>query len=162
MSTNTKELDKAIDFITKATELLEKPEHKEAFVKNVESLKLAKSMAADNEEKHAYLYHAAISFANQIAFFLFRHSLLSDELAETYRSFPTSEETQAKVQEFNVARQSEIDRINGEQKEVADRIRGLDIFKAVVGGMSKEEADEAMKKYEAEVAAAQKQAARVA
>ena len=88
-------------------------------------------------------------------FILFRADNLDDGLVKDFRALPTAEYTGEEVRKFEDARQERIDGLNDMHQEIVDEQKDLDIFTAVIAGMSKEEAEAKMAEYEAQVKATQ-------
>lgn len=149
--------EKAQSLIADGAKLLEDEKQIEYFNSVSESLEAAKDMAGEDEERLDRLTDAAIKYVNQLFFILFRHAKLDGELAETFRSLPSPEVTGAKVKEYEDAHQAKIDAINDEQRAVMAERKELDIFLAVISGMTKEQAEQKMAQYEAQIAQMNKQ-----
>ena len=153
-------IKKVLSYLAKVDGAIEQEAQRNFLQKAIDAGTNALDAMADNEEKYAYLYFATLNWANQASIFLLQANKFTKELEEEYRSFPLPETAEANYKEFKNARQAEVDRINAEQKEVMDKQRGFEIFQAIVGGMSKEEAKAKMEEYEKQIAAAQAQTAR--
>ena len=141
----------AVELIKKAVELLEDEDQKAYFTKAAKSVENAESLVEGDEEKAARLEDAAVKFANQIMFILYRADKLTDELTAEFRALPSAEFTGDQVKLHESDRQARIDEINEAHQEIIDEQKELDIFTAVIGGMSKEEAEKKMAEYEAQV-----------
>lgn len=144
-------VDAAVELIKKAVELLEDEDQKAYFTKVTKSVENASSLVEGDEEKAARLEDAAVKFANQIMFILYRADKLTDELTAEFRALPSAEFTGDQVKLHESERQARIDEINEAHQEIIDEQKELDIFTAVIGGMSKEEAEKKMAEYEAQV-----------
>ena len=136
--------EEANSFIKNAIGLLTDEKQKDYFTKVSESIMTAAGMVEDNEEKMARLCDASIKYANQLAFILFRASKLDGELLAEFRLLPTPEYTGEAVRKFDEVRQAKIDSITAQQKDVLEEQKALDIFTAVIAGMSAEEAERRM------------------
>lgn len=150
-------IKQAKEYIIKATGYLNDIDNAGYFQKTVESIDNAMEAMADNEYKHAMLEDAVTRWASQLTFILFRRNLLVDELTEEYRKLKPVEDTTAAVQKFKDETQAEIDAINEKHAEVLSRQKGIDIFQAIIGGMSAEEAKAKLEEYETKLAEAQAQ-----
>lgn len=140
-----------IKIITQKLEKLTDEKQITFFEGILKSLELAKS-EIDNEEKEARFTDAAVKYANQISFIVYRKE------AEDLKDLPTPEETAAKVQEFNAARQARIDEVNAKHQEIFEEEKALDVFTGIIAGLSKEEAEKRMAEHEAKIReASQKQ-----
>lgn len=160
MALDATPIKKVLDYLAKTKELIEAEDQKTFLGKALDAGNNALEAMADNEEKYAYLYFATLNWANQASIFLLQADKFTPELTAEYRSFPLPEVAEKNFQEFRAARQAERDRINAEQKEIMDKERGFEIFQAIVGGMSKEDAKAKMEEYEKQIAAAQAQTRR--
>ena len=147
----------ALEVIEKAVPFLVDDKQKEYFTKVSESVRVASGLVNDNEEKLTRLCDAAVKYANQVMFILFRAGNLDDDLVKDFRALPTAEYTGGEVRKFEDARQKRIDEVNDMHQEIVDEQKDLDIFTAVIAGMSKEEAESKMAEYEAQVKTAQGQ-----
>lgn len=136
--------EEANSFIKNATGLLTDEKQKDYFTKVSESIMAAADMVGDSEERMARLCDAGIKYANQLAFILFRANKLEGELLAEFRLLPTPEYTGDSVRKFDDVRQAKIDSITAQQKEVLEEQKALDIFTAVIAGMSAEEAERRM------------------
>ena len=112
-------------------------------------------MINEDEEKLARLCDAAVKYANQVMFILYRSDKLTDELTAAFRALPSAEETGESVRKIDEERQKRIDEINTMHEQIVNEQKDLDIFTAVIAGMSKEEAEAKMAEYEAQAKAAQ-------
>lgn len=149
--------EKAFELIGTLKEKLDDEDQKKYFDNVINSLNTATDMAGDDEEKTIRLEDAAIKFVNQLAFILFRNGKISEGETEVFRSLPAPEETSKRVREFEDERQKKIDEINRQQQAVMDERKELDLFLAIVSGMTKEEAEKRMAQYEEQISQAVKQ-----
>lgn len=149
--------DIALEVIKEGTELLEDENQIKYFKSVVESLEYAEGMVEDNLEKETRLRDAAVKFANQLMFILFRKDNIGEELLAKFRTLPTPEETGKDVAEYEAEYRNRVDAINEKQKALMDERKALDIFLAVISGMTKEEAEQRMAQYEAQIEQATKQ-----
>ena len=145
----------ALEVIEKATPSLVDDKQKEYFTKIAESIRTASGMINEDEEKLARLCDAAVKYANQVMFILYRSDKLTDELTAAFRALPSAEETGESVRKIDEERQKRIDEINTMHEQIVNEQKDLDIFTAVIAGMSKEEAEAKMAEYEAQAKAAQ-------
>ena len=140
----------AVAFMEPAIERLTDEKQKDYFTKSVESLRTAAKLA-DTDERAVRLTDASIKYANQLAFILFRQGSLDETLTPQFRALPTPESTGDDVRKFEDVRQAKIDSINKQQQEVMDEQKSLDIFTAVIAGMTEEEAERRMKEHEQQI-----------
>lgn len=145
----------ALKVIEKATPSLVEEKQKEYFTKIAESIRVASGLVNNDDEKMARLTDAAVKYANQVMFILYRADKLTDELTAAFRALPSAEETGDAVRKIDEERQKRIDEINTMHEQIVNEQKDLDIFTAVIAGMSKEEAEAKMAEYEAQAKAAQ-------
>lgn len=145
----------ALEVIEKATPLLIDEKQKEYFTKIAESIRTASGLVNADDEKLVRLCDAAVKYANQVMFILYRADKLNDELTVAFRALPSAEETGDSVRKIEEERQKRIDEINNMHQQIVDEQKDLDIFTAVIAGMSKEEAEAKMAEYEKQAQAAQ-------
>lgn len=160
MSLDTTYIKQVTKYIEGQKDLVKDEGNKNYFDKISGYVENAIEAMADNEEKHAMLEDAVTRWANQLSFILFREGTLTKEAEEEFRSFKPVDETTAKTKEFQDARQAEIDDINAKHAEIIKRQKGIDIFQAIIGGMTKEQAKEKLEEYEAKLEEAQQQVSR--
>ena len=149
--------EKAYELLKTLSEKLTDEDQKKYFEKVLSSLNVAAGMVGDDEEKQVRIVDAAVKYVNQLAFILFRNGSISEEETAEFRELPAPEETSKKVREFEDAHQAKIDAINEQQKAIMDERKGLDLFLAIISGMSEEEAKAKMAQYEAQIARMNKQ-----
>lgn len=143
---------KSMEIIEKGAALLTDEDQSAYFTSTLESLKTADEMV-DNKEKAARMQDAAVKFANQICFLLFREGVITDELTDMLRSLPTPEDTTKLVKDFNDDRDARIKALNDAHSAIIDEQKNLDIFLAVIAGMTAEEAAKRMKEHDDQVQA---------
>ena len=142
--------ESGIELIKSGIDLLKDEKQKNFFEGIIKSLDVAKA-EINNDEKAARFTDAAVKYANQISFILFRQNTITDAMATELRGLPTPEETAAAVQEFNNARQKRIDRVNEMHKEIFDEQKDLDVFTGIIAGLTKEDAERRMAEHEAKI-----------
>lgn len=157
MSINTSEVDKIVDFITRAGKESADEQIPGFLEKVASSIKTAKENMADNEEKYAILLDSVTRWANQIVFTLFREGKLTAELEKEYRGLKPVAETTEAAKKFADLRQEKINALNDEHAKIVREQNGLDIFRAIIGGMSADEAKAKLQEYEDQIAQAQAQ-----
>lgn len=151
--TYTKEdMQPIVDFLTKGLELIKEDNYKENLSKIVKNFPVALAAAADNIEKHAYLYVLYVNNASAMASYLFLNNLITSELEKEFRSFPTQEEAKAIIEPYQKTVESKRDEISKAQKEFMDHNKGLEVFKGVALGDSLEDAKAGVEAYEKKVA----------
>lgn len=137
----------AIAFVAEEKDALKK--QIEFFEGILESLELAKK-EVNNDETEARYIDAAVKYANQIGFIVYRKT------ATEFKDLPTPEQTAAKVNKFNDARQKRVDEINKQHQEIFEEQKALDVFTGIIAGLSKEEAKKRMAEHEAKIREAAK------
>ena len=142
-------------FIEKTKKLLKDEDYEEYYTKALGAIESAIDILDDNENKLAILEDAVTKWAQQLVIDLFEEQSLTDEAEAEYRSFKGVKDTTARVKEFDSEMQKEIDALNEEQGKIIARQKELDIFKAVVRGMSVEEAKAKLEAYEQQLSQAQ-------
>lgn len=147
---------KAMEILEKGSPLLTDEEQSAYFANTLTSLKSADELV-DNKEKATRMQDAAVKFANQLCFILFREGTITDELTDMLRSLPTPEETTMLVKQFNDDREGRIQALNEAHSKIVDEQKNLDIFLGVIAGMSPEEAARRMKEHDDQVKAQLKQ-----
>lgn len=151
------------EFIAKALEILPKDdadkENREYFEGNLEAIETAKKNLEDNpkneQEKLTYLYDACIKWATQLAFLLFRREALGGEVEKEFRALETPEESTERVKVYMAKDEEARNEAEAPMNAYNAKDVDLQIFKAVIGGMTPEEAKQKFEEYEARVKAAQ-------
>lgn len=118
------------------------------FEKALENIKNASQETADNKEKYAILADACTQWANSLMFTLIQERPITKDEDDDFRTLIPANTIIEYKNTFVEAREQEIQRIQGEQQEIVNRQKGLDIFTAIIGGMSKEDAKAQMRAYE--------------
>ena len=148
----------ALKVIEKATPLLSDEKQKEYFEGVAKSVHAAADMVDPDKdaEKVVRLCDAAIKYVNQLMFILFREGKIDEELGKEFRALVTPEYTGQQVREYEKARDERIEEVNQMHQAIIDEQKDLDVFTAVIAGMSKEDAEKKMAEYEAHVKEAQR------
>ena len=107
----------------------------------------------NNKEKATRMQDAAVKFANQLCFILFREDTITGELTDLLRCLPTPESTTELVKEFTDEREARIKALNDAHAVIMDEQKDLDIFLGVIAGMSPEEAERRMKEHDDKIKA---------
>lgn len=140
--------EQAISYIEKAKQKLpEGHRDHEYFSRFLGSVDNAKELA-DTEEKKLMLKDTAVKVANQLSFILFRENLLSEELEKEYRELPSPEATEAELKQENEIRKQSYEELQKQLNEAQNKQKAVDIFMQVMGGLSKEEAEEKYEQYQ--------------
>lgn len=119
-----------------------------------EAISNACGMVNDDDEKKALLGAYAVQEANRVVTTLWREKLLPDMLEAEYRALPTMKEMADKYNEFTSARKARMDEVMAAHKKIADEEGELDIFKGVINGMSRAEAEKKYKEFKEQQAQA--------
>lgn len=158
----TEMIKQPLEFVKKAYSKSKKDNTKEEYEKHYKAgeraLGLIEGEHFDNE-KATYLYAAAMVWANQLAFNLFREGVLKtdDELDKEYRELEDADNTSSYVNLYMQEDKAEVERINQEQLKYSEHARELDLYKSIIGGMRLEEAKEKQKEYEEKMAEKRKE-----
>lgn len=112
-----------------------------------EAIDNAAELVGDSEEKKALLGAFAVQEANRVVTTLWREKLLPDELEAAYRALPTMKEMADSYNEFTSERKERMDKVMEQHRTIAEEEKELDIFKGVINGMSKEEAEREYEEY---------------
>lgn len=110
-----------------------------------EAISNAMAMVNKNEEREALLGAYAVQEANRVVTTLWREKLLPETLEAAYRALPTMKEMADAYNKFTSERKERMDAVMEQHKAIAEEEKELDIFKGVINGMKK---DEAEKKYD--------------
>lgn len=108
----------------------------------------------DKEYKTAILKAWMVSQANNMVFLLWRRGIMTPEIEAAYRQLPSTEEAVKDYDGFEDGMKAEADKLEESRKEFAEKQHSVDIFKAVLNGMSKQQAEAEYEKYKAQVAKA--------
>lgn len=114
----------------------------------------AAGMTNGNAMNESLLKGWMVSQANNIVFLLWRRGILDDEIEKAYRELPSTEEATEDYEALLKEDKAIADEIEAKRKEYMNGQHELDIFKAVLNGMSKEQAEEQAKKYQEQLAQA--------
>ena len=97
-----------------------------------------------------------VSQANNIVFLLWRRGLMTPEIEAAYRQLPSTEEAVKDFDDFEKSVKDEAEAIEEQRRAFAAKQRDIDIFKAVLNGMSKEKAEAEYNKYTQQLSQAMK------
>lgn len=135
---------------------------KEADIKRFEPIKEIFNTASgmlqgDNKDyMEAMLKGWMVSQANNMVFLLWRRGILTPEIESMYRELPSTEEAVKEYDEFEDGMKAVADDLEAQRKVFAEKQHEIDIFKAVLNGMSKQQAEARYEEYKAQVAKAMK------
>ena len=114
----------------------------------------AAGMTNGNAYCEAMLKGWMVSQANNIIFLLWRRGILTPEIEAAYRALPTTEEAVKDYDTFEDEAKAEANAIEEQRKAYMEKQHEIDIFKAVLNGMSKEKAEAEYAKYKEQLAQA--------
>lgn len=112
----------------------------------------AAGMVNGDARKEALLEAWMLSQATNIIFLLWRRQIEHDDLEKEWRKLPTTDEAALAYEELLKKDNEEADKLDAERRDFMGRQHELDIFKSVLNGVSKEEAEKQSKEYEEKVA----------
>lgn len=97
-----------------------------------------------------------VSMANNAVFLLWRRGLLTEELEKEFRELPSTEEAGKDYNDFELELNKEAEALENSRQEFMNKQHDIDIFKAVLNGKSKKEAEDGYKKMQQQIANAVK------
>lgn len=139
-------IERVLTFIRKNDEKLSEEADTKSFNEILGYLETAKAIADDNK-KRTCLYDAATKYANQLAFRLYVENSLDEETAEIFRKFETVKQVSEYAQAYTSEDKARADEITKAQQDYMAEREPFEIFRAVIGGMSEEEAKAKQKAY---------------
>ena len=114
-------------------------------------------LQGDNKDyMEAMLKGWMVSQSNNMVFLLWRRGILTPEIEAMYRELPSTEEAVKEYDEFEDGMKAIADDLEAQRKVFAEKQHEIDIFKAVLNGMSKQQAEARYEEYKAQVAKAMK------
>lgn len=140
------DIEKLLTFLRKNINKLETESDADAFKDVLGYLETAKALADDNK-KLTCLYDAATKYATQLAFRLFAEESLDEETAKIYRTFESVDVVSGYAKAYTEEDKAKADAITKAQQDYMAEREPFEIFKAVIGGMSEEEAKEKQAAY---------------
>ena len=142
----------SLDILNDGVALLQNEEQKKYFTDTITYLGNANNIA-DNEEKTMLLADAAVKYANQLCFLLYRENTITEDLTAKIRGLITPEKSSEMAKKYNTERQARIDELNKQHEAIIDEQKELDVFFGVISGKSVDEAKALLEKHEADVQA---------
>lgn len=115
----------------------------------------AAGMVNGNAYCEAMLKGWMVSQANNVMFLLWRRGLLTEEDEKAYRELPSTEEAVKDFEEFEKKAAKEAEALEEQRKAFMEKQHETDIFKAVLNGMNKEQAEQEYSKLQQQIASAQ-------
>lgn len=101
--------------------------------------------------KEAMLKGWMVSQANNMVFLLWRRGILTPEIEKAYRELPSTEEAVKDYDDFEDAFKAAAEELEDRRSALAEKQHDVDIFKAVLNGRSKKEAEAEYERYKAQV-----------
>lgn len=108
----------------------------------------ASGMVNGDERNEALLAAWMASQATNAVFLLWRRGIEHADVEKKLRALPTTDELAAKYEAFLQADKKISDDLEAKRRAFMKNQHKLDIFKAVLNGMTKEQAEEGLKKYQ--------------
>lgn len=112
----------------------------------------AAGMVNGNPINEALLKTWIVSEATNAVFLLWRRNIKHDDIEAEWRKLPTTDEMAAAYNAFIAEDKKEADEIEARRRAYMDKQHELDIFKAVLNGTPKEEAERKYKEYQEKLA----------
>lgn len=117
------------------------------FEKVTEVFNNASGMTNGNPYYEAMLKGWMVSQANNAVFTAWRRGVISEELEAEFRTLPSTEEAVADYDKFEDENKKKAAALDDERKAFLEEQHGIDIFKAVLNGLSKDEAEKRYAEY---------------
>lgn len=112
----------------------------------------ASGMINDDMRKSALLDAWMVSQATNAVFLLWRRGIDHDDIAEEWRKLPATDDVAQHYEDTLKADKEIADKLEAERRNFMNRQHELDIFKAVLNGQTKEEAEARYQEYQNKVA----------
>ena len=142
----------ANQIVKKVLERLTEPRDIENFEDVPTIFNNASGMINDDERKAALLDAWMVSQATNAVFLLWRRGIKHDDIEKAWRELPTTD-TVAQHYEDLLKKDNEVaGRLEAERRDFMQHQHELDIFKAVLNGQTKEEAEARYQEYQNKVA----------
>lgn len=141
-----------IDFMSKWMDLLPNETNRTKIKKVVDNFTVALDAAADNKEKHAYLYALYVNNAVALASSLFEYRALTKEAQEEHEALPGRKEADEALAPYIDRSQAVVNDMEERRKAHAEHMRGLEVFKGIALGDSPEQAKEGVAEREKKMA----------
>lgn len=149
---------KANNIIKKVLERLETVPTKEADFKQFKDIPDIFNAAAgmvNKDETHAALLNVwMVSQATNAVFLLWRREIEHDDIEAEWRKLPAIDELAQIYEDLLKEDKKVADKIEAERREYMETQHKLDIFKAVLNGMNKEEAERRYNEQQQKIAQA--------
>lgn len=112
----------------------------------------ASGMINDDERKAALLDAWMVSQATNAVFLLWRRGIKHDDIEKAWRELPTTDTVAQHYEDLLTEDNKVAEKLEAERREFMNRQHELDIFKAVLNGQTKEEAEARYQEYQNKVA----------
>ena len=112
----------------------------------------ASGMINGNEMNEALLKGWMVSQANNAVFLLWRRGTLTKEIEDEYRKLPSTEEAVKDYDELQAKDKAVADELEAKRREYMEGQHVLDIFKAVLNGVPKDQAEAKYEEYKQKLA----------
>lgn len=143
-----KDIEKLLTFIRQNYKALEDEADQKAFSDVLGYLETAKTLVEDNKYATC-LYDAATKYANQLAFRLFVEDKLDENTLKLFREFETVKTVSGYANAYTEQEKARADAITKMQQDYMAEREPFEVFRAVIGGMSKEEAERKQEEFKA-------------
>lgn len=114
----------------------------------------AAGMVNGNARNEALLKGWMVSQANNAVFLLWRRNILTDDIEKEYRELPSTEEAVKDFEALESEDKKVADELEEQRRKYMDGQHELDIFKAVLNGIPKDQAEAQYKEYKEKIAQA--------
>lgn len=143
------------EFLKTGTEALEKAagisDRDKEYFKNQKKISRAASTYANTTEMYALLLLQLVQERNKLVFLLFRKGLLNKDLEAKFRKITPIEDAIEWYNEEKEKTDAILEERNKQFAEFKKTQDKMEIFKAVLNGMSAEDAEARLKKYDEEM-----------
>lgn len=112
----------------------------------------ASGMINDDERKAALLDAWMVSQATNAVFLLWRRGIEHDDIEKEWRELPTTDSVAKHYEDLLTEDNKVAEKLEAERREFMNHQHELDIFKAVLNGQTKEEAEARYQEYQNKVA----------
>lgn len=140
--------------VKKVLEKLTEEKDIERFTQVTEVFNNASGMTNGNRYFEAMLKGWMVSQANNAVFTAWRRGLVDDALEAEFRALPSTEEAVAEYDKFEDELKKNAEALEDQRKAYMEKQKEADIFKAVLNGLKKEEAEKRYKEYMEQVSQA--------
>lgn len=142
----------ANQIVKKVLERLTEPRDIENFEDVPTIYNNASGMINDDERKAALLDAWMVSQATNAVFLLWRRGIKHDDIEKEWRELPTTDTVAQHYEDLLTEDKKVADKLEAERREFMNHQHELDIFKAVLNGQTKEEAEARYQEYQNKVA----------